>query len=154
MKSFLLVLFTLASTQAFAANVCDQSWDQINSNYSLVAAFPKIQFAPTFTFVSVDGVCVDGNTLYTSKPVLLCMGSTNSDHGQCANWVAKTLSTPLTYSHDISVGEGNQFTTITETHALNYKISITRANSGNSPMVICKKAYTIPQCHFSAEQYN
>jgi hypothetical protein len=139
MKKILFTTVLLLSVQSMAS-VCSQSWESIFAQGNS-AQFPKVQFGTAF--VSIDGVCVSGEMLYTTSPVEVCLAQSHHESSSCAESVSMILSTPMTYSHDIPVGEGS-FETITETHALNYSIPVGRDGEGFH--AVCQKTYSIRSC--------
>lgn len=141
MKMMLLTVSCFLSLSSFA-NVCEQSWETINQNFFLSTDFPKVQFGTVF--VSVDGVCVSGDHLYTQAPVTVCTQPSQGESSECLAEESLVLATPVTYTKDIPVGEG-RFETITQTHPMSYNIAVGRDSEGGL-QVQCHKNYTIPAC--------
>jgi hypothetical protein len=139
MKKVLFATVLFLSVQSMAS-VCSQSWESI-AGQGQSAQFPKVLFGTTF--VSVDGVCVSGDQLRTQQPVEVCSVQSSHEGSSCSESISMILTTPITYQHDIPVGEGS-FETITESHALNYSIPV--GHDGEGFHAVCHKAYSIPAC--------
>ena len=144
MKAFALMILALVSFVSFgamaASSDCSQSWEKIASG-RLDADFPKVQFGTTF--VSIDGVCVKGNSLYTIAKVETCDKYSTGEASDCLRPVMTRLSTPIAFKREIPVNDV-EFKTIDEKHALTYSIPV--GYNGETFRQVCAKSFTIPAC--------
>lgn len=147
MKNLIAVTIVLASAlagiSASAATVGhDSSWAEIKAA-GYKPLYPKVQFGTTF--VSVDGVCVDGETLRTTFPVILCTETRNDEAGTCLKQEALILSTPMTYEYEACAGYGEhcRWERRTGRHALTYIVDVTRWKNENH---VFYKNFDLPAC--------
>jgi hypothetical protein len=133
MKKYVLVLALLVSAHGFAAT-CE-------ATHGKVAQFPKVAFGSVF--VSVDGLCVKGDRLYTRSPIEICTEWNRDEAGSCKTVENKILSTSLNWSKEIPDGDF-RFQLITGTYPLNYSIPVGYDGEGFHP--VCEMSYTIPAC--------
>ncbi len=142
MKKLIVAVATLISIPAFAGSICDKSWSDVDAS-SLYADFPKVQFGTIF--LGVDGVCKAGQNLRTAQPVEVCTKWSTGESSDCVASEMKLLATPIDYIKEVPRrGEGSDFVEVPQTHPLNYTIEVGRM--GESFQVVCKKAYSIPDC--------
>jgi hypothetical protein len=133
----------LATSSSFAANLCSLTWDQIYAKHYR-AEMPKVQFGSVF--VSIDGVCVNGDTVETTSAVEVCTDYSRNEHGGCSATKSITLSKPIKYMREISVGEhGGKFEKIPQTLPLSYSVPVGREVE-RGLQVVCQKTYTLPAC--------
>lgn len=153
MKKVILTIASLFAASASAATVCDQSWEQINGNYRLWADFDKVTFqAPTSSVstliqVSVDGVCTDGEKVFTKTPVRVCMERGRNERGECVKDAAVILATDINYSKLVpGPGERGELIAIPQVIPMTYQVPV-GSNGGEVFRPSCTKEFTIPACN-------
>jgi hypothetical protein len=148
MKALAFALLFTMSVPAMA-NICTLSWNDVgNSRYT--AQFPKIKMDSISkdqvgtTFVSVDGLCIDGDRLQTRKAQPVCLQMANDEAGTCADSRNAVLSTDISYVAEIAVGESSRFEKVPSTHPTKYMIPV--GTDGDVFHTVCEKEFAIPQC--------
>lgn len=126
-------LIGLASVPSFASSCTAAN--------GLYAEYPKIAFGSTF--VSIDGLCVKGDRLFTKSEVSVCSEWNGNDVDPCSRYEKKILSTSRQYTKEIPNGETG-FITVSGTYPLNYSVPV--GTPGEAFNVTCEMAYTIPAC--------
>jgi len=142
---------------AYAKVGPDSSWGEIEEAYRPL--FPMISFGSTF--MSLNGVCVDGDNLRTRTPVKECVKSVSMGRrGQvCVETVEKFLYTPIVYQdqecirrdhYSRSGGACRGYRTVTYRHDLSPMIGVGRRqlqHRGQSPFdTVFSKRYDVPVC--------
>lgn len=130
MKKLILTLSALVcSTQAYALSP-NSSWDEILTTPSVKAAFSQIVFGNVF--VSIPGVCSQGDDLRTVEKISRCVEwKSEGENTSCVRHVKEFLTTPRVFTAERcvewSAGEGSECArkeSYTAAHALSYDVNV------------------------------
>ena len=149
MKGLVFAFVALMSLPAFA-NICSQSWDDIyRAGYT--AQFPKVKMDSVSSeqvgtvFVSVDGLCIDGDQLKTQSATPVCLESAKDEAGKCVRSKQAVLSTDISYVADLAMDESGRTTRVPSVHPTRYDIPV--GTDGHSFRQVCTKSFAIkPTC--------
>ena len=129
MKS-LLITFALLSVSTLASA-------------GLVGDFPKVQFGSTF--VSVEDICLKGDSVETLNPVEVCVKRSVKKNTYCDKTESKILSTPVNYTTEIEVGH-HKMETIELSIPTEYSIPFGVVGGKSGFHVVKYVDYTLPVC--------